>query len=152
MNDTLIIGFGNTLRGDDGAGVIAAGRIGKANPAVDCLLLQELYPETADAIAGRRRVVFIDAAVGIDAFSIEPVAAVPGPARPSSHSLTPAGLLRLSEDLSGQSTEAILARIPAFRFDFGEGLSSGAGAAVDECVARIGSLIASSSGRDRRDG
>jgi Ni,Fe-hydrogenase maturation factor len=64
----LVIGYGNALRGDDGAGPCAARLFGErcaARPGNDgaprVLVVHQLLPELVDDIAQAARVVFIDA-------------------------------------------------------------------------------------------
>lgn len=63
----LVIGYGNALRGDDGAGPCAALRVGARREggrwggALRTLAVHQLLPELVDDIAGAGRVVFIDA-------------------------------------------------------------------------------------------
>ena len=54
--DFLVIGYGNTLRGDDGVGPRVAEAIEKLNlPGVRTLVCQQLSPEHADPISGRAK-------------------------------------------------------------------------------------------------
>ena len=62
--DLLVIGYGNTLRRDDGVGPHVAEAIAAlALPGVEALVCPLLTPELAEAIARARRVVFVDAMV-----------------------------------------------------------------------------------------
>src|ERR1035441_6445297 len=62
--ELLVIGYGNTLRGDDGVGPRVAEAIEKLNlPGVRTLVCQQLSPEYADPVSRARTVVFVDAAV-----------------------------------------------------------------------------------------
>jgi len=80
--DYLIIGYGNTLRGDDGAGPRVAEVVaGWSLPNVRAISAAQLTPELAEALAGAEVVIFVDAqvsqAAGRPAASIrfEPLAA-----------------------------------------------------------------------------
>ena len=56
--DFLVIGYGNTLRGDDGVGPRVAEAVGKLNlPGVRTLICQQLSPEHAELISQARAVV-----------------------------------------------------------------------------------------------
>ena len=58
----LVIGYGNTLRSDDGAGQIVAEKIAQWNlPGVRSLAVHQLTPELAEIIAQADAVIFIDA-------------------------------------------------------------------------------------------
>jgi Ni,Fe-hydrogenase maturation factor len=69
MPHTLIIGYGNPLRGDDGFGWHAALRLREIvhDADIEILAVHQLTPELMDPISRARRVIFIDAAVGEDA-------------------------------------------------------------------------------------
>jgi hydrogenase maturation protease len=60
----LVIGYGNTLRGDDGVGPRVAEAVERLQlPGVRTLICQQLSPEHAEMISQAERVVFVDAAV-----------------------------------------------------------------------------------------
>ena len=62
--EVLVIGYGNTLRGDDGVGprvVEAIGTLGL--PGVRTLICPLLTPELADPISRAEKVIFVDAAM-----------------------------------------------------------------------------------------
>ena len=62
--DFLVIGYGNTLRGDDGVGPRVAEAIHQlALPGVRALVCPMLTPELADPISRAHTVIFVDAAV-----------------------------------------------------------------------------------------
>ena len=62
--DFLVIGYGNTLRSDDGVGAKVAAAVAElALPGVVALVLHQLTPELAETISEARAVVFVDAAV-----------------------------------------------------------------------------------------
>src|SRR5687767_15002380 len=60
----LVIGYGNTLRRDDGVGPRVAETVGALRlPGVRTLVCQQLSPEHAEPISQADAVVFVDAAV-----------------------------------------------------------------------------------------
>ena len=60
----MVIGYGNTLRGDDGVGPRVAEAVAAlALPGVRTLVCAQLSPEHADPVAQARTVIFVDAAV-----------------------------------------------------------------------------------------
>jgi len=63
MAEVLIIGYGNPLRGDDGAGWQAAGILKERirDERVQVVRSHQLMPEMAEAISRARKVIFIDA-------------------------------------------------------------------------------------------
>jgi hydrogenase maturation protease len=140
--DVLVIGYGNTLRGDDGIGPAVARAVAeRAFPGVRVIITQQLTPELAADLAACRRAVFIDAATTGEAVATTQVAA--GPSPPSlTHGLDPRALLTLAGSANGSSPEAWLVTVPGTNFGYGEGLSVAArlrlGAAVDRVKCLLG--------------
>lgn len=103
----LVLGWGNPSRGDDALGPMLvdalAAYAGRALPAgsVDCLSDYQLQIEHALDLVGRDRVLFVDAAVGLDAAyevrSVQPQRE----RRFSSHTLSSQALLQVFVDLQG---------------------------------------------------
>jgi len=129
--NTLVIGYGNCLRGDDGAGPFVAGQVGEG--AIAC---HQLTPELAEPISQAHRVVFVDAHAGVPAgqIAIQPVAPR---ASAGIHRFDPEALLALSQQLYGRAPEAILIGIGGESFDLGEGLSPQAGCAARRALRAI---------------
>jgi len=124
----LIIGYGNPLRGDDGAGFTAAERLGG-------LAVHQLTPDLAEPVSRADEVVFIDAAV--PQTPPGPVLrrrllAPEGGAQPFTHQCTPGSLLSLAQTLYGRAPRAILYTIAATQFDTGAPLSAGVEAAIGQ--------------------
>ena len=144
MNETLVIGFGNTLRGDDGAGVCAAERAAGRFPVIDVLTVQELQPELAETISRYADVVFLDAAVEGSAIRTDLI----GPATDSrpdgSHTHSPGTLLSLCRELYGRiPARSVLIAIPGQTFDFGEQLSPFTEKMVEQAVEEVGHFLVS---------
>jgi hydrogenase maturation protease len=124
MRSTLVIGIGNTIRGDDGAGIRVAERIAARHTEVDCLCVQQLSPELADTIARYERLIVVDASVTADAVRVTPLHAADGVPMPRTHDVTPEGILALSSTLYDHvPAEAFLVEIPAASCAFTEELS-----------------------------
>ncbi len=141
MTPPLIIGYGNMLRGDDGAGVHAAELARKEIVGIDVLTVHELQPELAETIADRDTVIFIDASAGTDILYCAQVGfGIPiDPIR--SHMLTPTQLLLLCLRLYGRAPETVyLIGIPANDFAFGESLSARTASFLEPCVHLIDRL------------
>lgn len=140
---TLVIGYGNTLRRDDGAGVVAARRLARECPGTTVVTVQELHPEIAEEVAGCDMVIFLDASVrmrGVCVTRILPEGEAPGA---EGHALTPAGVLGLCTALYGQAPEeALLVEIPAFEFGFGERMSEGTLRMIDCAAQLVSELLA----------
>ncbi|AFY66411.1 hydrogenase maturation protease [Geitlerinema sp. PCC 7407] len=123
MMDYLIIGFGNTLRGDDGVGPQVAEAIAQWQLAnVRSRSVHQLTPELAAEIAQAQTVIFVDATVQGETVQWRAIAA--GAEAPcTAHYADPRSLLVISQILYGRSPQAYELLIPAVDFSFGETLS-----------------------------
>lgn len=123
MKKTLLIGYGNSLRADDGVGpLIAAEVAGSGRNNVRALAVPQLVPELAEAISDVDRVIFVDARAGRGGLSIEPLQ----PCQQLddlAHFADPKGLLGLTKAIYGAEPRAWIVAVPAERFDYGEALS-----------------------------
>jgi hydrogenase maturation protease len=138
MNDVLVIGYGNTLRGDDGAGVIAAGRARDLIRGVDVVTAHQLQPEHAEAVADHRCVVFVDASVGHSALTVSELAGRTETRGPSAHAFGPDDLLSLAREVYQRKPErAVLLEIPALSMEFGDGLTPETSASVEAALQHI---------------
>jgi hydrogenase maturation protease len=140
MTELLVIGYGNELRGDDGAGPRVASTVaGWHRPGVRALAVHQLRPELAAALADADRVVFVDAAVGAAAVCWRRVPATDQPAR-LGHASNPYWLVGLAHALAGRSPEAWLATIPAPDLSYRLGLSPAAERGVADVLSRIAEM------------
>ena len=64
MSEILVIGYGNTLRGDDAAGIQAAELLGKRTDGIDVILVPDLSLELARPMSQCEHVIFVDACTG----------------------------------------------------------------------------------------
>ena len=80
MPNTLIIGYGNALRGDDGAGYIAAELLRERihDPNVEVFSLQQLTPELMEPVSRASQVIFMDASVVGPGGEVQPRPAAAG--------------------------------------------------------------------------
>jgi len=138
MLDFLVIGYGNTLRRDDGAGIRAAEAVAALNlPGVRVVLSHQLVPELAEPISRCCGVIFVDATVDaapdLELRPLEPI----DTAQVLAHSTNPRSLLALSKQLFGSVPPAWSLAIPAHDFDFGDSLSPEAQAGIAAAVKKI---------------
>jgi hydrogenase maturation protease len=115
--DRLVIGIGNPLRGDDGAGALLAEPVGGRS-------VQQLTPELAADLAELEAVLFIDAWLAPVGAAPQLTVITPAAGAAESHRLEPAQLLAISQALYGCAPQAHLLRVPAYRFDHGTALSA----------------------------
>lgn len=137
----LVIGYGNTLRGDDGVGPRVVEAIGKLNlPGVHTLICQQLSPEHADPVSRARTVIFVDAAVDapkeVQWRKLEPGKS----SQLMAHAADPSTLLALARDVFGHAPQAWWLTIPAVKLDFSEELTLEAQRGFAEAVEKIKSL------------
>ena len=140
----LVIGYGNTLRGDDGAGPRVAQLLATTDDAA-VLVRHQLVPELADDLKDRAVVVFVDAATTLAAGAVAArrlAASAAAEAPGLTHHCTPEALVLLAERLYGAKPRAFLVTIGAGSFDLGEELSPPVAAALPEAVAVIRRLLA----------
>jgi hydrogenase maturation protease len=122
--DFLVIGYGNTLRSDDGVGAKVAAAVAELDlPGVVALVLHQLTPELAETISEARAVVFVDAAVDasteVQMRQLEPAEG----AQLMAHAADPRSLLAFAQQLFGRCPPAWWLTIPAENLEFGEELS-----------------------------
>lgn len=137
----LIIGYGNTLRGDDGVGPRVAEAVEKLQlPNVRTLICQQLSPEHADPISRAETVIFVDAAVDApQEIQLRPLE--PGEkTQLMAHAADPRTMLALARDVFGHAPRAWWLTIPAVNLEFSEEFSPEAQHGCDEAVKKIQSL------------
>lgn len=141
----LVIGYGNTLRSDDGAGQIVAKKIAEWElPGVRSLAVHQLTPELAENIARADTAIFVDA---VATNSESPVSVKIQKLQPEAentsfgHSCNPRSLLALTEILYGKVIKAYWVLIPAVNFEVGEELSSSTQRAIDIALNQVKQLI-----------
>jgi len=135
MKRTLVIGIGNTIRGDDGVGIRVAELLAERYTGFDVLCVQQLSPEHAETVAQYDRVVIVDASVATSALRVTPLRAAAGTRLPRTHDVTPTGILALAAALYQKTpSEAVLVEVPASACDFSEQLSSPTAALVEETI------------------
>lgn len=129
----LVLGWGNPGRGDDALGpmLVEGVQQGAADLVADgvlqCLTDFQLQVEHALDLAGRRHVLFIDAARDLDEpFAVRTLVPRAAPT-PFTHALAPEALLHVATRLLDEPLPpATLLALRAHRFDFGAPLSAGA--------------------------
>jgi hydrogenase maturation protease len=154
----LVLGYGNTLRRDDGVGVRVAELL-VAHPRLDpgvkdgsviVLTAYQLTPELAVDIGSASFVIFVDADVRGLPGSIEVRELnVGGNARgddraepgSSSHHVGAWELLALARELSGGTPQAVAVGIGVADLELGEGLSAPVEAALPRAVEALVRLV-----------
>jgi hydrogenase maturation protease len=124
----LVIGIGNSLRGDDGVGALLAEQVGGRS-------VQQLTPELAAELAELEEVLFIDAWLAPAGAAPRITAISPAAGAAESHRLEPAQLLAISQVLYGWAPAAHLLQVPATLFEHGNALSAELQAALPQAQA-----------------
>lgn len=123
---TLVIGYGNTLRGDDGVGYRVAEMVEAQNwKGISAIACHQLTPELAAAIAVCDCVIFVDATLPgmLRAITVQPLQGAATTSLDTHHS-HPAGLLNLAAQLYDAHPQAYQILLPTEHMDFGETLSA----------------------------
>jgi hydrogenase maturation protease len=158
MQRTLLIGYGNLDRQDDGAAfeVVNALRshLGQAplgedgsgleelGAQVDSVSVQKLAPELLDVAADYEQVVFVDAHVQADEDDVYVQMVRPEYATAAfTHHMTPALFLALLQALHRRQPQGTIVSVRGFAFDFERGLSAATEALVEPAVEEILKLI-----------
>lgn len=151
---TLLLGYGNVDRQDDGVAwhILReiASHLGYELPVLPREHLMELtnqitigfylhlVPEHAELLSHYNRVAFIDAHTGNIASEVQFSAIQPGyEPSPFTHHLTPATCLALAEALYQHAPQAMLLSIRGFAFEFDQSLSPATAALVPLATEQI---------------
>ncbi|HUJ09413.1 MAG TPA: hydrogenase maturation protease [Verrucomicrobiae bacterium] len=143
---TLIFGYGNASRRDDGVGWFVIGQLDKLGlDGIELLNCHQLEVDHAEVISRFDNVIFVDATTPQSPRTITETVVQPRfQTHAVTHYLTPSDLLSLSDTLYGQVPRAILFSIRGCDFGFGMGLSSATEGWALEAVQRIQQLVVQS--------
>jgi hydrogenase maturation protease len=142
IEDVLVIGYGNPLRGDDGAGWRAAELLADDPRAAGARVLacHQLTPELAEDVSRASLLVLIDASSEPGAAGSVSSHGLSGPPRSESvfsHHVDPVRLLQLADSLFGQAPPAVQVSIGALDLEVGTDLSAPVGAAMAMVVDAV---------------
>jgi hydrogenase maturation protease len=142
----MIVGVGNALRGDDGAGLEVARRV-RQRPDADHVLVRELEGEGVrllDLWTGARAVVLVDSVrSGVAPGTVHRVDATGGPlpaglrTSTSTHAVGVAEAIELARALGRLPNRLVVYGIEADAFDTGAELSPDVAAAVDRVADAV---------------
>lgn len=139
---TLVIGYGNDLRSDDGAGRVVADRIEALGlPDVAVRSLSQLTPELSLEIAGRDCVIFVDASVDVAKTTVSQIVANSAEKSAWTHYTTPEALLAMTGEVGFVPKCAHAVSIPVADLGLGMELSPISALGVEEAVEMIFDLI-----------
>lgn len=154
MKPTIVIGYGNPDREDDGVAwhVLCnlAQRLGRPVPTEvpegfyptgatpDLLFELQLTPEMTETVAAYARVCFVDAHTGRvpQEISFEPVRSQMQTS-PFTHHMTPETLVAMTEEVYDVRVDAVLASVRGYQFGFAVALSTRTSELAAEVTDRI---------------
>ena len=142
---TLIIGYGNDSRRDDGVGHFVIQQLAQQDlPAgVDLETAHQLEVELSETLTGYDRAIFVDAAIPEAPAAIQRTVVTPEfKSHAVAHYLTPADVLSLCRTLYRHEPEAALFSIRGQDFNFGMELSPAVEQAGREVVRQIVAMCA----------
>ena len=152
--NTLIIGYGNADRQDDGVGwhilKNLAERLGHQVPddpgasieimsdKVDLIFILQIFPELAETISQYDRVCFVDAHTSDIPENISWIELSPAYEKsPLTHHMSPKTVLSIAGTIYEEIPRAILVSIRGFHFQFERELSPQTAALTEEATERI---------------
>jgi len=155
---TLILGYGNPDRGDDGLAwhilnelcgcfdkkqdVLLDGEVFELNQHTDCWFGFQLTPELSDLIASYTRLIFIDAHVNPQSQDIEIKPLLPEfNLSPLTHHLTPAGLLGITNTIGKTAPPSTMVALRGYVFGFSRSLSPQAEIICQKATIAIQTMI-----------
>jgi hydrogenase maturation protease len=133
---SLVIGYGNTLRSDDGIGSIVAEAIG----GIACF---QLNPELAELISCADFLVLIDACYGEKAGEIQLESLDTRDSQPMTHQSSPAKLLQMAKEIYGSVPPTLLITITGADFNYGDKLSPQLEAILPQIIEGVQTIIQS---------
>ena len=144
---TLVIGYGNVLRSDDGLGWHAAVRLADDPRLAGAMVLQrhQLVPELALEVSAAALVVLVDASHALPAgtFTVTQVEREGDSGTTRSHRLSPSSLVALARDLYGRAPDTFLVSAGVGSVELGDRLSPLIEAALPRLVDAVADLVAS---------
>ena len=144
MVRVLLIGYGNTLRGDDALGPLAIEQLRPLLPEAEFVSCQQLAPELAEPLARCDLAIFIDAACEGEAGTVHVERLLRQPtteAASLTHHATPAALLELAHSLYLRVPQAMLVTGSGAAFEDHEGLGEKASDALNEICRLVPLLV-----------
>ncbi|MDX2075960.1 MAG: hydrogenase maturation protease [bacterium] len=141
----LIIGYGNSLRLDDGVGWAVIEALQQANlPTMTCLAVHQLTPELSENMSLADMVILIDASVEGQSGDVKITPVIAHADAPAmTHHLSPQGLLAMTHWLYDMLPFTVLITITGADFGVGEGLSDVVKEKADLLVKFIQGMCAS---------
>jgi hydrogenase maturation protease len=159
MRRSLVIGYGNLERQDDGVAFYVVNRLrqrlgqkplrfddaglARLENSTDCVFIRQLVPELIETLSNYDRLVFVDAHIPAGMSNLVCTRIYPEDDFPLfTHQMNPALLLAFLKALWDREPISHLLTIQGRRFDLGRGLSAMTAALVDPATRIILELLA----------
>ena len=134
----LVIGYGNSDCGDDGAGPAVVARLAEQPvDGVEYRVVYQLTPELAEPVSRAEAVIFVDAAAGETPGRVVCREVGPEEGGSMTHHVAAGGVLALAGALYGATPRAALCTIGGENFELGEGFSAAVEAGLEELVEAV---------------
>ena len=142
MPRTLVIGYGNSLRGDDALGPMAVERLQTLQADAEFVSCHQLSPELAVRLAECALALFVDAACEGEPGTVRVQHLLPaGEDAGLTHHVAPSTLLELAQTLYGRTPHAMLVTGTGAAFENHEGFSQQGREALEEICRLVPELI-----------
>jgi len=140
---TLVIGYGNDSRNDDGIGWFVVAELQKrALPGVTFETAHQLEVDFAETVRDYDLVVFVDAAIPESKSAWWRDEVTPGfQSHAVAHFMSPADILGLCRTLYGRAPRGVAYSIRGHDFNFGSALTPATRVAALEAVESIAKLV-----------
>lgn len=158
MARTIVVGYGNIDRADDGVAyevinvlrrhlgqkMLIEGDTGldELGSGTDSIFLPQLMPEIMEVLIGYDQIIFVDAHVGTNTKDLNCVPVAPEYVSSTfTHHMTPASLLAFLQVLYNQEPAGHIVSLRGHNFDFKRMLSSGTRSLVPAAIEKILKLL-----------
>jgi hydrogenase maturation protease len=137
-NNILLVGVGNTLRGDDGIGAYICSCIDALKmPGVQTLMTQQLDTALLDELMEADHIIIADASFegkAVDFFKVSGNEPIPVS---SSHHMSAPLLMQMAKTIYQKELSMMICAVAGYRFSMKEKLSARAKKNADKAVAAI---------------
>ncbi|WP_420631677.1 hydrogenase maturation protease [Candidatus Leptofilum sp.] len=142
MDETIVVGIGNPLRGDDGIGWAVVDRLlTEPFEGITAVHTHQLLPELIDRFHEAAQIIFVDASMVGKLGNVTVTAVSPATdGTTASHHLHPGVLLALGVKLYGRMPPAHLVTITGHNFGYREELSTLVEQAIRVAISQIKQL------------
>jgi hydrogenase maturation protease len=140
---TMVIGYGNELRSDDGIGQKIANIINHWDLAsIKSLAVHQLTPELAANLENVNLAIFVDASINSESADVQVESIFPTVSTPiTEHSANPQYILTLTKSLYDYCPPAWLVTVPGVNFELGDCISPIAEEKIGIALTKIINII-----------